>query len=126
MWYAVETVFIDGKLFGSKCCFKKGDKSSVGHCYADLKEEPRNSCKREFDNRIEIHTDWFESEELAEAFCNGKITYIHYYDTYYRRDIKSTMSRFAKREIVNVDEEHAAHRGMYIKNELEYRPYWAR
>lgn len=126
MWYAVETVFIDGKFFGSECCFIKGNNSSIGHCYASLTEEPMNSCKREFNNRIEIHTDWFESEELAEAFCKGEITYVHYYDTYYRNDIKSTMSHFTKREIVKADEEHVAHKGLYIKNELDYMPYWAK
>lgn len=94
MWYAVETVLIDNELFGSQCVFLDGDTGPVGHCYADHSEEPMNSCKRFFNDRIEIHTDWFESEELAKQFCRGEITYIHYYKDY----------DFLKREIVKVDE----------------------
>jgi hypothetical protein len=128
MWFATETVFIDGKLFGSRCIFIKDDTSPVGHCYCSHDEEPRNSCKIEFDNRIEIHTDWFESEELAEQFVEGKVTYIHHYDAYYKAAIKSTLTRFRRREIAPVDEENGlyAHRGVYKKHMLTEKPYWVR
>ena len=76
MWYAVETAFVDGQLLGSQCCFVDGDEQSpVGHCYADRNEEPHNSCQKEFNDRIEIHVDWFETEELAHAFCDGRYEY---------------------------------------------------
>ena len=65
MWYGVETVFVDGKLFDTYC---------GGVCYAGNEEESMNSCKRECKNRIEIHQDWFENENLAKDFCSGKIT----------------------------------------------------
>lgn len=126
MWYAVETVFIDGKLFGSKCAFIDGDSSPVGHCYADLTEEPMNQCNSEFDGRIEIHLDWFESEKLAKDFCNGKITYIHYYDGYFENSIKTTLTRFRKREIIPVNENEGIlpYRGIYKTDMLDYKPYW--
>ena len=80
MWYAVETAFIDGRFLGSRCLFVDGDEtSSVGHCFAN-DHEPVNQCQKEFGDRIELHTDWFESEELAHAFCDGNITYIHHYE----------------------------------------------
>ena len=114
MWYAVETVFIDGALFGSRCCFTEGDTGPAGHCYTDHSEEPCNSCKREFGDRIEIHLDWFESEELAKAFCDGKVTYVHTYDAYYNAAIRSTLTKFKSREVVPVDDEKGffAHRGV--------------
>lgn len=126
MWYATETVFIDGKLFGSMCLFTKGDTSAAGHCYRPHDEEPMNSCKKEFDNRIEIHTDWFESEELAEQFMEGKVTYIHHYDAYYKPAINSTLTKFHNREIVPVDEEKGLypHRGVYQRHMLTEKPYW--
>lgn len=128
MWYATETVFIDGKLFASRCCFTDGDKSVVGHCYESLDAQPMNRCEKHFDNRIEIHTDWFESEELAHKFCDGLITYKHIYDTYYDKSIKSTLSKFKKREIVEVDEKNEIypHKGIYEMNPLDYKPYWVR
>lgn len=128
MWYAVETVFIDGKLFDSRCLFIEGDTSPAGHCYAGLDEEPINRCEKRFNNRIEIHTDWFESEKLAKYFCDGKITYIHHYDAYYKRSIKSTLRKFSKREIVEVDENSGIlpHRGIYKEHMLDYQPYWCR
>lgn len=128
LWYAVETVFIDGKLFGSRCCFTKGSKGHAGHCYQSHDVEPMNSCKREFDDRIEIHTDWFESEELAEQFMEGKVTYIHHYDAYYKPAIRSTLTKFKSREVVPVDEENGlyAHRGVYKQHMLAEKPYWVR
>ena len=126
MWYATETAFIDGKLFGTRCLFKEGDTSAVGHCYCSHNEEPMNEVKYEFGNRIEIHTDWFESEELAKSFCEGKITYKHIYDTYYKPSIRSTLSNFRKREIIEVKDGIEPYRGIYEKNPLDYEPYWAR
>lgn len=129
MWFATETVFIDGNLFGSRCIFKKGDTSPLGHCYCKPHDvEPMNRCTLEFDNRIEIRTDWFESEELAEQFVEGKITFIHHYDAYYKPAINSTLTKFRNREIVPVDEEKGlcAHRGVYKKHMLEQKPYWVR
>lgn len=127
MWYAVETVFIDGVFFGSRCCFTDGDTSPVGHCYAEHSEEPRNSCKKEFGDRIEIHLDWFESEELAKDFRDGKITYVHHYDAYYKAATGSTLTKFKSREVVPVDAENGlyAHCGAYKKHMLDYKPYWA-
>ena len=84
MWYAVETVFIDGKLFDSR---RFDYDKNYGVCRCQHDEEPMNGTKREFGNRIEIHTDWFETEELAEKFYNGEITYIHYYDVYYNNSL---------------------------------------
>lgn len=128
MWYAVETAFVDGKHFGSKCVFSEGDLSPVGHCYAGLNEEPLNSCEKKFDNRIEIHFDWFESEKLAKDFCDGKITYIHHYEAYYKKSIKSTLRRFSRREIVNVDEQNGIlpYRGIYKDHMLDFKPHWCR
>lgn len=128
MWFATETVFIDGNLFGSRCIFKKGDTSTVGHCYCSHNEEPRNSCTMEFDNRIEIHTDWFESEELAGQFVEGKVTFVHHYDAYYKPALKSTLTKFRKREIVPVDEGKGLypHRGVYQRHMLTEKPYWVR
>ena len=120
MWYGVETVFVDGKLFDSYC---------VGKSYNNHDEEPMNKTKKECNGRIEIHLDWFETVELAEAFRDGKITYIHHYDSYYKRSINSTLSRFTKREIVQVDihKGYFPHRGLYVRHEIEgYCPYWAR
>ena len=103
MWYAVETAFVDGRLLGSECVFQKGDESPVGRCYYDERAEPVNSCEKKFGDRIEIHVDWFESEELAEKFREGLITYRHIYDAYYDNAVKSTRRRFRRREIVDVD-----------------------
>lgn len=126
MWYAVETVFIDGELFGSRCCFTEGDTSPVGHCYARSDEEPRNGSKKEFDDRIEINLDWFESEEIAKDFRDGKITYVHMYDAYYNAAIKSTLKQFKSREIVAVNPRDGflSHRGVYKSVLLDYKPYW--
>lgn len=125
MWYAVETVFIDGEFFGSKCF----DYNRCGVCYSK-DSEPNNMCERKFDDRIEIHTDWFETVELAEAFKNGEITYMHHYDSYYNKGLKSTFTRFTKREIVKVDTDNGilSHRGIYKKHPVDcnYTPYWAR
>jgi len=126
MWYAVETVFIDGELFGSKCVFVDGDTSALGHCYASHSEEPGNRCERFFDNRIERHIDWFESEELAKRFCAGEITYVHHYETYYKAALKSTLQRFIKREIVEVGNGILPYRGVYEKHPLNHAPYWCR
>ncbi len=125
MWYAVETVFIDGQLFDSHC-FDYGKKTGI--CHAGDWEEPLNSCKKECLDRIEIHTDWFESEELAEDFKNGKITFIHHYDAYYKKSINSTLTKFTKREIVKVDVSKGIfpHKGIYEKHPLDYKPYWVR
>lgn len=126
MWYGVETAFIDGELFGSRCLFKKGSKSPVGHCYAPKYEQPGNSVEKQFDNRIELHCDWFESEELAERFCNGEITYIHYYHAWYDSSINSTFRRYCKREIAEVDfENYFPYRGITKDIVLDSRPYWA-
>lgn len=126
MWYAVETVFIDGKLFDSRCVFKEGDTSPLGHCFAGLDEEHMNRCEKKFGDRIEIHTDWFESEELAKKFRDGEITYVHTYDAYYKQSIKSTLRRFVKREIVEVSPNRGYYpcRGVYRENMLDYKPSW--
>lgn len=110
MWYGVETVFVDGKLF---------DTYYGGVCYAGNEEEPMNSCKRECKNRIEIHQDWFENENLAKDFCSGKITYVHHYVARYKKSIRSTLKEFVRREIVPVDEEKGIlpHRGIYMVHE---------
>ena len=127
MWYAVETVFIDGELFGSRCCFIEGDTSPIGHCYEGHDVEPRNSSKKEFDGRIEINLDWFESEETAKDFRDGKVTYVHMYDAYYKTNIKSTLRKFRSREIVAVNPSNGflPHRGVYKYIMLDYEPYWA-
>lgn len=126
MWYCVVTVFIDGKFFDSRCAFKDGDTSPVGHCFAPLYEEPRNSCKKEFFGRIEIHSDWFESEDLAKRFQAGEITYKHIYDAWYKPSIKSTLTHFIKREIVEVNESQSIlpYRGIYEQKVSEVKPYW--
>lgn len=126
MWYAVETAFIDGKWFGSRCLFDKGSSNLKGHCYSSHNVEPMNQCQKLFDNRIEIHTDWFESEQLAEDFVAGKITYQHTYHTWYNPSIKSTLKQFIKREIISVDEKI----GFPRKGRCEYipqkhKPNWA-
>lgn len=128
MWYAVETAFVDGQLLASECVFQEGDTSPLGHCYASLSEEPMNMCEKKFFDRLEIHTDWFESEELAKQFSEGKITYVHHYDAYYSPGIRSTRTRFTKREIVAVDEEkgYFPYRGVRQLHKLDYRPWWAR
>ena len=46
---------------------------------------------KNIDNRIEIHFDWFESEKLAKDFCDGKITYIHHYEAYYKKSINDML-----------------------------------
>lgn len=119
MWYAVETTFVDDKLFDVHG-FDYDKRHGV--CYAKHYEEPMNQTKKECNDRIEIHTDWFETKELAEKFINGEITYIHYYDCY-----ESYFNcKFIKREIVNVDVDNGilAHKGIYKKNMLDYKPYW--
>lgn len=128
MWYCVETVFIDGKLFGSRCCFDEDDRSPVGKCYAAETEEPHNSRKEEFGGRIEIHLDWFESRELATDFRDGKITYVHTYESYYKKSINSTLRKFSQRKIVDVCEEKGIlpHRGIYTDIPINYKPYWVR
>ena len=127
MWYAVETVFIDGKHFGSRICFTPGDeKSPVGHCFADFDEEPHNSCKNEFDNRIEIYTDWFETEDAAIKFCKGEITYIQYYDAYFQNSIRSWRTRYRGRRLLPVDTEKGIepYKGIYDRNILKEKPWW--
>ena len=128
MWYAVETAFVDGQLLGSECVFKEGDTSLLGHCLADLSEEPHNSCEKKFFGRLEIHTDWFESEELAKQFKEGKITYIHHYEAYYKRSINSTLRRFLRREIVEVDEAkgYLPYEGIYMDHQIDYEPWWVK
>jgi hypothetical protein len=112
MWYATETVFIDGKLFDTHCCFKDGDTTGVaGHCFSN-ETEPGNSCKTECNGRIEIHTDWFESERLAHDFCDGKITYVHTYETHYNASLKTNFNRFMGREIVMVGGDILPYRGI--------------
>lgn len=113
-WYPVETVFVDGELFGTRT-FDYAKMRCFTTAYPF--EEPHNTCKKEFDDRIEIHTDFFESEELAKAFVAGEITYIHHYDSYYGDTKPEARFRFAKREIVKVDIENGIHphRGIYKK-----------
>ena len=81
---------------------------------------------KNIDNRIEIHFDWFE--KLAKDFCDGKITYIHHYEAYYKKSIKSTLRRFSRREIVNVDEQNGIlpYRGINKDHMLDFKPYWCR
>lgn len=128
MWYAVETAFVDGQLLGSNCCFiDRDEQSSVGHCFADWNEEPHNSCQKEFNDRIEIHVDWFETETLAHAFCDGKVTYITHYDAYYKKSINSTLRRYRSREIVKVDhKEHFPWRDEVKDHLLDSEPFWVR
>ncbi len=128
MWYAVETVFINGKFFDSKCVFTDDENSPVGHCYCSMDEEPMNRRKTEFGGKIEIHLDWFESKELAKKFCDGEITYMHVYDAYYKKSIKSTLRRFKERKIVKVDPNTGVFpcRGIYKDVLLEHKPFWVR
>lgn len=107
MWYAVETVFIDGKHFASRLCFDPKQPGYAGTCRCRHDEEPMNSCERRFGDRIELHTDWFETPELAEKFKNGAITYEHIYHDHYRKDIRSSIPHFVKRVILDVDEKRA-------------------
>lgn len=115
MWYALETVFIDGKLFGSRCAFIDEDSNPDGDYYVVS-----------FGGRIEILLDWFESKEIAKGFCNGKVTYIHYYDGYFMDSAKTTLKRFSKREIIPVNENEGIlpHRGIHKTNMLNYKPHW--
>ena len=126
MWYAVETAFIDGQLFESRCCFIDGDTSSpVGHCFAGSEQEPQNSCQKFYNDRIEVRVDWFESESIAHDFCDGKITYIHHYEAYFDKSILTTRRRYIKREIVPVDHvKYFAHKGVDIEHKVKYRPWW--
>ncbi len=125
-WYAVMTAFIDGKLLESRCCFINGD-SMVGCQIASHSEQPMNQSCKEFFGRIEINTDWFETPELARAFSEGKITYIHYYDAYYKASIKSTLTQYRSRELVEVCEENGImpYRGIHKYHKLKTKPYWA-
>lgn len=125
-WYAVQTAFVDGTLLDSKCCFSEDGKGMGGIQIASHSEEPVNYCKKEFFGRIEIHTDWFESMELAKAFCEGKITYVHHYNTYYKASIRSTLQKFSRREIVKVSEAEGIvpYRGIRKEHPLEYKPHW--
>lgn len=129
MWYAVETVFIDNKFFGSRLVFTPGDTRQIapGHCLESHEVEPGNRCKKEFGDRIEIHLDWFETEELALQFSNGLITYKHTYEKYFDHSIKSTLSHFIKREIIKVDKSKGIlpYKGLYEFIKLKNRPYWA-
>lgn len=120
MWYGVETAFVDGKHLGSQCLFQDKDPGPVGHCYAD-DPYPVNSCEKHFGGRIEIHVDWFETEELAHKFCNGVITYRHTYDSWNGR------WRFVKRTIENVDPGKGVepYRGQRTVNILKEIPWWA-
>ncbi|MCC2255683.1 hypothetical protein LKD70_14910 [Ruminococcus sp. CLA-AA-H200] len=127
MWYAVETAFVDGKLLGSHCCFKDDDTTPVGHCNASWNEEPYNSCEKKFGDRIEIHVDWFETAELAHAFCDGKVTYITHCNAYYDKSIKTTLTKYHHREIVDVDHtKHYPHRGEVKLHMLKEKPDWVR
>lgn len=126
MWYAVETAFIDNKWFGSRCMFdEENEKSRAGTCMASHDEQPMNRTERFFNNRIEIHTDWFESKELAKAFIAGEITYCHLYHTWYDKRIHSTKQKFIRREIIPVDNETGfPHRGRMEYVPQLYKPYW--
>ncbi len=126
-WYAVETAFVDGELLDSKCCFVEDGSSIVGVQIASHTEAPQNFCRKEFCDRIEIHTDWFETKELAKAFSEGKITYIHHFDAYYKASIKSTLRHYRSRELVEVCEEKGImpYRGIYKDHMLDYKPHWA-
>ncbi len=126
-WYAVATAFVDRELLGSKCCFVEDGSNIQGIQIASHTEEPHNSCKSEFFDRIEIHTDWFETMELAKAFSEGRITYIQHYDAYYKASIKSTLRHYRSREIVEVCEEKGImpYKGIYKDHMLDYKPYWA-
>lgn len=125
MWYAVETVFIDGELFDIHG-FDYDKRHGI--TYAEHDEEPMNKTKRECSDRIEIHTDWFETKELAKGFIDGKITYVHYYDAYYDKSINSTLKKFSKRKIVKVDIDNGIlpYKGIYKNVMLDYKPYWVR
>lgn len=119
MWYAVETAFIDGEHLGSYCVFQDGDTGPVGHCYSKEKY-PINMCEKKFNDRIEIHVDWFESEELAHQFSEGKITYCHIFETWKGRQ------RFIRREILKADQRKGIlpYRGIQKVYELKERPWW--
>ena len=84
--------------------------------------------EKKFFDRMEIYTDWFESEELAKQFKKGKITYIHHYEAYYKCSVNSTLRRFSRREIVEVDEAkgYIPYKGVYMDHQINYEPYWAR
>lgn len=125
-WYAVMTAFIDGKLLESRCCFID-ENSMVGCQIASHSEQPMNCSVKEFFGRIQINTDWFESIELAKAFSEGKITYIHHYDAYYKASINSTLTQYRSRELVEVCEEKGImpYIGIHKYHKLETKPYWA-
>lgn len=127
MWYAVESVFVDGNLLGSKCCFREGDPGPIGHCFS-LDAEPGNYRDVWMDGRCEKHIDWFESEELAHAFVEGRITYKHYYLAYYDASIRTTLLKFYKREIIPVDSGKGIlpYRGLREEIMLTTKPVWVR
>lgn len=128
MWYAVETAFMNGEVVKSRICFTPGSKSPVGRCNAEHNEEPHNRCEEKFDGMFEFHTDWFQTEEQAIAFNEGKITYISHYDAYYHRGINSTLTKFKYWEAVPVDIDNGLlpYIGKYEKHMLDYKPYWVR
>ena len=121
MWYGVETAFIDGNCLVSYCLFQDGDTSPVGHCYSE-DEYPVNICEKHFNDRIKIHVDWFESEELAHQFCEGKITYRHTFEKWKGRQW------FVKREILEIDPGKGIlpYQGIQKIQELKEKPWWVR
>lgn len=120
MWYSAETVFLDGKLLSSH--------PLAGTCDRPMWEEPVNTCKFICKDRIEQQVTWFESEEIRDKFCRGEVTYVHHYECYYDTGIRSTLSKFAGREIVPVDPDAGIlpWRGKYVNHTLTVKPWWVR
>lgn len=114
MWYAVETVFIDGNHFDSRPCFEMNVDPNYkgvqpGTCLCSHDEEPHNSCQTFLDGRIEIHLDWFKTKEQAMRFIDGSLTYVIHYEN----NNKSRFLSFLKWEVINVTDDIQPWRGIY-------------
>lgn len=118
MWYAVETIFMNGTQLKSVPMFnpnanEKSERILPGTCLCGHDEEPHNTCQKFLNGIVEIHTDWFQTKEQAMQFINGGITYIVHYRAVYRKDIKSTIRTFLKWEPVPALGENLPYRGIY-------------
>lgn len=117
MWYAVESAFIDGKHYVSRCCFtgkQDGHGFEPGTCARPHYEEPMNSCQSFMGGLIEIRTDWFQTREQAERFCQGTLTYRITCREEYRAGINSTLRHFIKWEAIPVEGDVLPYQGQYV------------
>jgi hypothetical protein len=108
MWCKKETVFVDGKMFDSHCCFDDHEVNEDGYLFTNS-DYPMNTCEKYCRGRIEIRTDWFETEELAHLFCEGVITYVHTHEIRYNNTTKSRFIKLVKRDIIKVGDLGLAH-----------------